>query len=133
MVFSLLYLARCRIFELVVKRRADWDKDVEILVLRHQVKILERQLHGRLRYRPADRALLGALSRLLPKVAVAILSGNARHSAALAPRSCQPQVAAVEETTPARPSGASSRRGPAHRPARPGEPQLGLPCVSRVN
>ena len=64
---SLLYLVQCRILELVMKRRTDSDKDLEILVLRHQVKILERQLHGRLRYRPADRALLGALSRLLPR------------------------------------------------------------------
>jgi hypothetical protein len=29
------------------------------------VRILERQLRGRVRYRPADRALLAALSRLL--------------------------------------------------------------------
>jgi putative transposase len=67
-VFSLLYLGLRRIFDLVVlTRRTDSDKDVEILVPRHHVKILERQLHGRLRYRPADRALLGALSRLLPR------------------------------------------------------------------
>jgi hypothetical protein len=31
------------------------------------VQTLERQLHGRLRYRPADRALLPALSRLLAR------------------------------------------------------------------
>jgi transposase InsO family protein len=57
----------CRIFDLVVKQRPESDKDIEIVVLRHQVKILERQLHGRLRYRPADRALLAGLSRLLPR------------------------------------------------------------------
>ena len=56
MVFSLLYLGLCRIFDLVTARRTERDKDVEILVLRHQVKILERQLYGRPRYRPADRA-----------------------------------------------------------------------------
>ncbi len=67
MVFSLLYLGLCRIFDLVTARRTGRDKDVEILVLRHQVKILERQLHGRRRYRPADRALLAALSRILPR------------------------------------------------------------------
>jgi transposase InsO family protein len=66
-VFSLLYLGLCRIFDLLTARRTERDKDVEILVLRHQVKILERQLHRRLRYRPADRALLAALSRLLPR------------------------------------------------------------------
>jgi putative transposase len=66
--FSLLYLGMCRIFGLVVSgRRGESDKDVEIMVLRHQVRILERQLHARVRYRPADRAILAALSRLLPR------------------------------------------------------------------
>jgi hypothetical protein len=37
------------------------------MVLRHQVRVLERQLHTRVRYRPADRAILAALSRLLPR------------------------------------------------------------------
>ena len=37
------------------------------MVLRHQVRILERQLHGRVRYRPVDREILGALSRWLPR------------------------------------------------------------------
>jgi hypothetical protein len=37
------------------------------MVLRHQVRVLERQLHGRVRYRPVDRAVLAAQSRLLPR------------------------------------------------------------------
>ncbi len=68
MAFSLLYLGLCRTLNLLVAGRTKRDKDVELLVLRHQVKILERQLHGRLRYRPADRALHAALSRLLPRI-----------------------------------------------------------------
>ena len=56
MAFSFLSLGLCRIFDLVVAGCAERDKEVEILVLRHQVKILERQLYGRPRYRPADRA-----------------------------------------------------------------------------
>jgi hypothetical protein len=28
------------------------------MVLRHEVRVLKRQLHGRVRYRPADRAML---------------------------------------------------------------------------
>jgi transposase InsO family protein len=67
-VFSLVYLGLGRLFELIGgRRRDDAQKDVELLVLRHQVRILERQLHGRLRYRPVDRALLAGLARLLPR------------------------------------------------------------------
>jgi putative transposase len=51
----------------VSSRRTESDKDVEIMVLRHQVRVLERQLHARVRYRPADRAMLAALSGLLPR------------------------------------------------------------------
>jgi len=34
------------------------------MVLQHQVRILERPLHACVRYRPADWAILAALSRL---------------------------------------------------------------------
>jgi putative transposase len=65
--FSLVYLGLCRVLALVVSsRRGAADKDIELVVLRHQVRVLERQVHGRIRYRPVDRALLAALSRLLP-------------------------------------------------------------------
>jgi putative transposase len=66
--FSLLSIGLCRILGLVVSsRRTESDQDVEIMVLRHQVRVLERQLHARVRYRPADRAILAALSRLLSR------------------------------------------------------------------
>ena len=46
----------------------DREKDAEILVLRHQIVVLERQLAGkRVRFTAADRALLAALlHRCLP-------------------------------------------------------------------
>jgi hypothetical protein len=42
--------------------RSDRDKDAEILALRHQLAVLQRQLgRQKIRFRPADRALLAAL------------------------------------------------------------------------
>jgi hypothetical protein len=36
---------------------SDRDKDAEVLALRHQIMILQRQLHGdRVKFSPADRA-----------------------------------------------------------------------------
>jgi putative transposase len=46
---------------------SDGAKDAEILALRHQITILERQLQGeRARFAPADRAFLAALLHRLP-------------------------------------------------------------------
>jgi hypothetical protein len=45
--FSLAYLSLCRLLGLVWSaRRSESDKDIEIMVLRHQVRILQRQLHA---------------------------------------------------------------------------------------
>src|SRR5258706_7412515 len=47
---------------------SDRDKDAEILALRHQITVLERQLHGeKIRFTPADRAFLAALLHKLPR------------------------------------------------------------------
>ena len=44
------------------------DKDAEILVLRHQLSVLQRQLGpDRVRFTPGDRALLAALLHRLPR------------------------------------------------------------------
>jgi putative transposase len=50
------------------RARDDAAKELEILVLRHQVAVLRRQVK-RVEYRPADRALLALLSRALPRSA----------------------------------------------------------------
>jgi len=47
---------------------SDRAKDVEILLLRHQITVLERQLHGqRIRFTAADRAIVAALLHRLPR------------------------------------------------------------------
>jgi hypothetical protein len=67
MVFSFLYLAlRALLGALVRSRRGLHVKDLELLVLRHELEILRRQV-ARPRLRPADRALLAAAALHLPR------------------------------------------------------------------
>jgi putative transposase len=47
--------------------RRDAAKDAELLVLRHENAVLDRQLTRPLRYEPADRLWCTALSSLLPR------------------------------------------------------------------
>jgi putative transposase len=61
------YLTLCRSIQLLVLlARGDAAKDLEILVLRHQLAVLGRQI-ARPRLKPTDRALLAAVSRVLPR------------------------------------------------------------------
>jgi putative transposase len=47
---------------------SDRAKAAEVLALRHQITVLERQLHGqKVRFSPADRAVLAALLHRLPR------------------------------------------------------------------
>ena len=67
MVWSFVYLALRRLLELMVLCwRSAEAKEVEILVLRHQLAVLRRQ-QPRPRLQPQDRALLAAFSRPLPR------------------------------------------------------------------
>ncbi len=67
MVISVVYLlVRCLLGCLTVLSRGQASKDAELLVLRHENAVLLRQV-GRVRYQPADRLWLAALSRLIPR------------------------------------------------------------------
>jgi putative transposase len=64
---SLFYWSLRRLLELVVLRfRSEREKEIEILLLRHQLRVLERQV-ARPQLTQADRALLAAFSRVLPR------------------------------------------------------------------
>ena len=91
MILSVVYLVvRCLLgCQMVLARRAA-SKDAELLVLRHENAILRRQI-SRVRYQPADRLWLAALSRLIPRRrAGEVFDGHPGDAARLAPAPGQP-------------------------------------------
>ena len=67
MLFSFCYLVLRQVFQLLALRFRSHDfKDLEILVLRHELAILRRQTR-RPAITPIDRVFLTAASRLLPR------------------------------------------------------------------
>ncbi|MEU5850691.1 integrase core domain-containing protein [Saccharopolyspora shandongensis] len=69
MLLRLAYLSVTNTFAMLrLLPMSDRDKDIEILALRHQITVLERQLgQARVQFAPADRALLAALLHGLPR------------------------------------------------------------------
>ncbi|MGH3084936.1 MAG: integrase core domain-containing protein [Gaiellaceae bacterium] len=64
---SFVYLVACRLFTLVLSlARGDRSKELELLLLRHELSILRRQAR-RPQLTENDRLLLAALSRVIPR------------------------------------------------------------------
>ena len=118
MLWSLVYLAgRAALGLVVMAARSGRSKDLEILVLRHELSVLRRQ-SARVSLTRADRAFLAALSRLLPRAAIpgekrdlqtAVLDLNAPYKAPYLPhvrqRASRPDKKSPVSGTFAEPSG----------------------------
>jgi putative transposase len=119
----------CRLFELaVLLGRSERSKELEILVLRHELVILRRQA-SRPQARRVDRMLLAALSRSLPRSAWTIFSVSPRtllrwHARLVARRWTYPHK------QPGRPP-LERRMRELCSSARAREPELGLPTDRR--
>jgi hypothetical protein len=110
-LYSILYhLLRLLIEILIVRGRGDAQLRAEILALRHQLGVLERQVGrprrdagaapsawvlerqvGRPRWQATDRLLLAAISRALPKAGLAFIAAQPGDAAALASGGGPPQ------------------------------------------
>jgi len=130
-IFSALYLLMRRVLGcLMVLARGEVSKDAELLVLRHENAVLRRQI-GRVRYQPADRLWLSALSRLIPRrrwaevftvTPATLLAGHRR----LVTRKWD----YTSRRRPGRPSHAS-RDPQARHPRRDRRPGVGAPARAR--
>src|SRR5436190_4338996 len=67
LLLSILYAGLCVLIDLVLVRlRPTAARDVELLALRHEVRVLRRQIK-RTAWQPGDRFVLASLSQLLPR------------------------------------------------------------------
>jgi putative transposase len=71
---SLVYLLLRQVLQMLTQlARDDGVKDVELLILRHQVAVLRRQV-TRPKLEPADRVVLAALSLSSPRFDGAVVT-----------------------------------------------------------
>ena len=129
MLWSFVYLVVRNLFALVwLLGRPRRSKELEILVLRHELAILRRQA-ARLQLNRSDRALLAALSRMLPRKA---WTSFAVRQETLLRWHRQPRRPSLDLSAPQAGQAAARHVGArADPPGRAREPELGLPSDSR--
>lgn len=66
MLFAFAYLLLRRVVRLFARSSYDLNTDLEVVVLRHQLMVLKRQL-GKPHLRRRDRVFMAAISRALPR------------------------------------------------------------------
>jgi putative transposase len=93
MALSFFYLAVRALLGTLLRSRRGLDvKDVELLVLRHELAIMRRQV-AQPKLGMADRALLAAAAAYLPRPHRSVLLGDPADAAALAPGAGGAEVA----------------------------------------
>src|SRR5450432_4069797 len=112
-----------------LSRRAGAWKTAEILILRHQLAVLQRHQVCRPKLTWADRALLATLVSVIPEApsSRAAAAGHPGHDRALAPRHPPPALGRQIHTRQERPPGHPPEHQGPGSPAGPRKPQLGIP------
>src|SRR6266568_4065808 len=104
--FVFLLIMRLAAWLRLARREETW-KAAEILILRHQVTVLQRRQPRHPKLNWADRALLAALLSVIPKSTPprAAAAGHPGHDPALAPQHRPPPLGRKVQTRQHRPPG----------------------------
>jgi hypothetical protein len=125
-ILSVVYLLVRRLLQLVVLLgRSEGRKEVEILVLRHELAVLRRRV-PRPRHQRRDRLLLAALSRLLPRARWPVFAVTPQAVLRWHPRPGRPPLGLPGGQTG--PAADQEDHPGAGVPAGQGEPKLGAPA-----